>query len=71
MSEIKIRYSKDGDIESYDPSTEKTTGHISTMGNFIEPTKEDIERDKRLVEEIEKKLREGYDFSKENPTKKK
>ena len=29
-----IRYGKDGDIETYDEKTGKTTGHITTMGNF-------------------------------------
>ena len=38
---IGIRYSKDGDIETYDTRTGKTTGHISTMGNMIEETREE------------------------------
>ena len=39
-SNIGIRYAADGDIEAYDKRTGKTTGHITTMGNFIEETEE-------------------------------
>lgn len=45
---MAIRYSKDGDIETYDPKTGKTTGHISTMGNMIEETEEDRKRNEKL-----------------------
>ena len=53
--EIGIRYAKDGDIETYDKRTGKTIGHISTMGNMIEETEEDKERNKKLWEEAMKK----------------
>lgn len=55
---IGIRYSKDGDIETYDTRTGKTTGHISTMGNMIEETQEDRERYEKEWEEAMKK--HGY-----------
>ena len=29
-----IRYSENGEIETYNEETGKTTGHISTMGNI-------------------------------------
>ena len=58
---IGIRYSKDGDIETYDTRTGKTTGHISTMGNMIEETKEDRERYEKAWEEAMKK--HGYVFA--------
>ena len=57
-STIGIRYSKDGDIETYDTRTGKTTGHISTMGNMIEETQEDRERYEKEWEEAMKK--HGY-----------
>lgn len=53
--DIGIRYAKDGDIETYDKRTGKTIGHISTMGNMIEETKEDRERNKKLWKEAMKK----------------
>lgn len=53
--EIGIRYAKDGDIETYDKRTGKTINHISTMGNMIEETEEDKERNKKLWEEAMKK----------------
>ena len=37
-------------IESYDPRTGKTVGHISTMGNMMEWTKEDKERAKKSAQ---------------------
>lgn len=52
--ELEIRYTKDGDIESYDPRTGKTVGHISTMGNMMEWTKEDKERAKKREKEAER-----------------
>lgn len=30
---MAIRYAENGEIETYDEKTGKTTGHISTMGN--------------------------------------
>lgn len=48
---IKIRYSKNGDLESYDTETGETVGHITTMGNYIEETPEEKEaREKRAIE---------------------
>lgn len=44
---MAIRYSADGDIETYDPKTGKTTGHISTMGNMVEETEEDRKRQEK------------------------
>lgn len=32
---IEMRYSKNGEIETYDTETGKTGGHISTMGNML------------------------------------
>lgn len=52
---MAIRYSENGEIEVYDEQTGKTTGHISTMGNLIEETKEDKERNKRLWKEAMEK----------------
>lgn len=52
---MAIRYSEDGDIEAYDEKTGKTTGHISTMGNMIDETKEDRERHEKMWEEAMKK----------------
>ncbi len=52
---IGIRYAKDGDIETYDPKNGETIGHISTMGNMIEETKEDRERHQKLWEEAMRK----------------
>lgn len=43
---MAIRYSENGEIETYDEKIGKTTGHISTMGNMIEVTEEDKERKK-------------------------
>ena len=57
---IGIRYSKDGDIETYDTRTGKTTGHISTMGNMIEETQEERERYEKEWEEEMKK--HGYEY---------
>lgn len=51
---MAIRYSKDGDIETYNEATGRKTGHISTMGNDCEQTKEDKEREKKELEEIYK-----------------
>lgn len=44
---MAIRYSADGDIETYDSKTGKTTGHISTMGNMVEETEEDRKRQEK------------------------
>ena len=52
---MAIRYSKNGEIETYDEKTGKTTGHISTMGNMIEETEEDRERNQKLWKEAMKK----------------
>ncbi len=52
---MAIRYSENGEIETYDEKTGKTTGHISTMGNMIEETEEDRKRNKELWEEAMKK----------------
>ena len=52
---MAIRYSENGEIEAYDEKTGKTTGHISTMGNMIEETKEDKERLKKMWDEAMKK----------------
>lgn len=60
MSKLGIRYTEDGDVESYDLKTGKTVGHITTMGNYIEETKEERDRKKRQVETIKKEfLRTG------------
>ncbi len=56
---MAIRYSENGDIETYDPKTGETTGHISTMGNMIEETEEDRKRHEKLWEEAMKK--NGFD----------
>ena len=53
---MAIRYSKNGEIETYDEKTGKTTGHISTMGNMNEETDEDKKRNK---EAYEKAMREN------------
>ena len=37
---MAIRYSNNGEIETYAEKTGKTTVHISTMGNMIEETEE-------------------------------
>lgn len=50
-----IRYSENGEIEAYDEKTGKTIGHISTMGNMIEETKEDKERLEKMWDEAMKK----------------
>jgi len=52
---MAIRYSEDGDIETYDEKTGKTTGHISTMGNMIDETKEDRERNEEDIKRVMKK----------------
>lgn len=52
---MAIRYSENGEIEAYDEKTGKTTGHISTMGNMIEETKDDKELHKKRWEEAMKK----------------
>lgn len=52
---MAIRYSENGEIEAYDEKTGKTTGHISTMGNMIEETKEDKERLEKMWDEAMKK----------------
>lgn len=52
---IKIRYSEDGDIECYDSETGEIVGHISTMGNLIEPTEEDEKRRREAYEKAMKK----------------
>lgn len=52
---MAIRYSENSEIETYDEKTGKTTGHISTMGNMIEETEEDKERNKKRWEEAMKK----------------
>lgn len=49
---MAIRYAKDGDIETYDRATGKTTGHITTMGNCIEKTPEEIEADEKQIQEL-------------------
>lgn len=49
-----IRYGKDGDIETYDEKTGKTTGHITTMGNFCVPDDE-REKQKKWVKGLMKK----------------
>lgn len=56
MTGLKIRYDKNGEPESYDPETGKTVGHITTMGNYIKPTKEDEKRRQKEIEEIKKTL---------------
>ncbi len=56
---MAIRYSENGDIETYDPKTGETTGHITTMGNMIEETKEDRERHEKMWEEAMRK--NGFD----------
>jgi hypothetical protein len=52
---IGIRYTTDGDIEAYDKRTGKTTGHITTMGNFIEETEEDKRRNEEDIKYVMKK----------------
>lgn len=52
---MAIRYSENGEVEAYDEKTGKTTGHISTMGNMIEETEEDRERNKKLWREAMEK----------------
>ena len=52
---MAIRYSENGEIEAYDEKTGKTTGHISTMGNMIEETKEDKERLEKMWDEAMQK----------------
>lgn len=52
---MAIRYSENGEVEAYDEKTGKTTGHISTMGNMIEETKEDKERLEKMWDEAMKK----------------
>ena len=52
-----IRYSKDGDIETYDEKTGKTTGHITTMGNYCVPD-EELVRQKKLIKELVSKRKE-------------
>ena len=52
---IGIRYTTDGDIEAYDKRTGKTTGHITTMGNFIEETEEDKRRNEEDIKCVMKK----------------
>ncbi len=52
---MAIRYSENGEIEYYDEKSGKITGHISTMGNMIEETKEDKERLEKMWEEAMKK----------------
>ena len=56
---MAIRYSENGDIETYDPKTGETTGHITTMGNVIEETKEDRERHEKMWKEAMRK--NGFD----------
>lgn len=53
---MAIRYAENGEIETYDEQTGKTTGHISTMGNMDEETAEDKKRNK---EAYEKAMREN------------
>lgn len=52
---LKLRYTDRGEVESYDEETGKTVGHVSTMGNLLERTKEDEEREKKEIEKLEKK----------------
>ena len=52
---MAIRYSKNGDIETYDEKTGKTTGHISTMGNMIEETEEHRKMNEKIIKDLEKK----------------
>ncbi|MBR5966523.1 MAG: hypothetical protein IK015_10460 [Treponema sp.] len=51
---IGIRYAKDGDIETYDKRTGKTTGHISTMGNYCVPDGE-RKAQKQHIAELKRK----------------
>ena len=50
-----MRYTDRGEVESYDVETGKAVGHVSTMGNILERTKEDEEREKKEIEQLEKK----------------
>lgn len=52
---IGIRYAKDGDIETYDTRTGKIIGHITTMGNLIEETEEDKQRNEEDIKYVMKK----------------
>ena len=52
---MAIRYSENGEIETYNEETGKTTGHISTMGNMIEETEEDKKRNEKMWKEAMKK----------------
>ena len=52
---MAIRYSKNGEIETYDEKTGKTTGHISTMGNMIEETEEHRKMNEKIIKDLEKK----------------
>lgn len=52
---MAIRYAENGEIETYDEETGKTTGHISTMGNMIEETEEDKKRNEKLWREAMEK----------------
>ena len=52
---LKLRYTDRGEVESYDVETGKAVGHVSTMGNILERTKEDEEREKKEIEQLEKK----------------
>ena len=52
---MAIRYSKNGNIETYDEKTGKTTGHISTMGNMIEETEEHRKMNEKIIKDLEKK----------------
>lgn len=47
---MAIRYSQNGDIETYDPKTGETTGHISTMGNYCVPDEEQEAQQQRIAE---------------------
>jgi len=53
-----IRYGKDGDIETYDEKTGKTTGHITTMGNFCVPDDELVKQKEWIKKLAEKKKRQ-------------
>lgn len=56
---IGIRYAKDGDIETYDKRTGKTTGHITTMGNYCVPDDELVKQKRRTKELAEKRKKEN------------
>ena len=55
-----IRYSKNGDIETYDEKTGKTIGHISTMGIFCVSDEEPLKQ-RKWIKELAEKKRNKYD----------